>query len=95
VANHPPWGGSATPAYFPSLFFLVFGFFFQKRKKKGYGGILGIKRPNVLNCHNLKVWGGGGLSVTFETLEAKVKMGGYFKGVKCNFPAKYYIFDSL
>jgi hypothetical protein len=26
------------------------------------------------NCHNLKVW--KGLSVTFETLEIKVQMGG-------------------
>jgi hypothetical protein len=31
---------------------------------------------------------GGGLSVTLETLEAKVKIGGYFRGVKCNFPKK-------
>ena len=27
----------------------------------------------------------GGLSVTFETLKVKMQMGGYFKGVKCNF----------
>jgi hypothetical protein len=27
-----------------------------------------------------------GLSVTLETLEAKVKIGGYFMRVKCNFP---------
>jgi hypothetical protein len=62
---------------------LFFGF-----KKKCDGGILGIKRLNELNCHNLKVWGGGGLSVTFKTLGAKVKIGGYFRGVKCIFPHK-------
>jgi hypothetical protein len=33
-----------------------FGFFFLK-KKKCDEGILGIKRPNGLNYHNLKVWG--------------------------------------
>jgi hypothetical protein len=27
-----------------------------------------------------------GLSTTLETLEAKVKIGGYFMRVKCNFP---------
>jgi hypothetical protein len=26
-------------------------------KKKCDGGILGIIRPNGLNCHNLKLWG--------------------------------------
>jgi hypothetical protein len=31
-------------------------FFFLK--KKCDGGILGIKRLNGLNCHNLKVWEG-------------------------------------
>jgi hypothetical protein len=39
---------------------------------------------NGLNCHNLKVC--GGLSVTLETLEAKVKIDRYLKGIKCNFP---------
>jgi hypothetical protein len=29
---------------------------------------------------------GGGLSVTFLTLKAKVEIGGYFRGIKCNFP---------
>jgi hypothetical protein len=83
VAGHHLWGGSATTAYIYIFFgFLVFFFFKCDR------GILGIKRPNGLNCHNLKVFffGGGGLSVTLETLEAKVKIGGYFRGVKCNFP---------
>jgi hypothetical protein len=59
VASHPLGGGLATPAYFP-LFFL-FGFwisFFFFKKKKSDGGILGIKRSNELNCHNLKVWEG-------------------------------------
>jgi hypothetical protein len=32
--------------------------FFFKKKKKCDEGILGIKRPNGLNCHNLKLWGG-------------------------------------
>jgi hypothetical protein len=67
VASHHLWGGSATPTYI-----YCFGFFFFQ--KKSDGGILGINRPNVSNCHNLKIWGGGGLSVTLETLEVKVKM---------------------
>jgi hypothetical protein len=47
--NHPIGGGRP-----PRL-----DFFFFKCDE----GILGIKRPNWLNCHNLKVW--RGLSVTF------------------------------
>ena len=39
------------------------GAFWEKKKK----------RSKVSNCHNLKVW--GGLSITFETLEVKVKIG--------------------
>jgi hypothetical protein len=31
----------------------------------------------------------GGLSVTLKTLEVKVKIGGYFRRVKCNFPKSY------
>jgi hypothetical protein len=46
----------------PSIYlyiFLVFffGIFFFKEKKKCWGHF-GINRPNGLNCHNLKVWGG-------------------------------------
>jgi hypothetical protein len=44
--NHPIGGGR------PSRL----DFFFKK--KKCDEGILGMKRPNGLNCHNLKVWGG-------------------------------------
>jgi hypothetical protein len=36
--------------------FCFFGIFFKK--KKIAEDILGINRPNGLNCHNLKVWGG-------------------------------------
>jgi hypothetical protein len=47
----------------PSIYlyiFLVFFFgIFFFRKKKSVGGILGINRSNGLNCHNLKLWGGG------------------------------------
>jgi hypothetical protein len=46
----------------------------KKKKKRS-------KRPN---CHNLKVW--RGLSITFETLEVKVKIDGLFRRVKYNFP---------
>jgi hypothetical protein len=55
VAGHHLWGGSATPAYI-YIFFGFFFFFFKCDR-----GILGIKRPNGLNCHNLKVFflGGG------------------------------------
>jgi hypothetical protein len=41
------WGDSATPT--------IFFFFLNKIYDDG---ILGIKMPNGLNCHNLKVWGG-------------------------------------
>jgi hypothetical protein len=47
--NHPI-GGGRPPRF---LFFWIFFF-----KKKCVGGILGINKPNGLNCHNLKVWGG-------------------------------------
>jgi hypothetical protein len=47
--NHPIGGGQ------PPVF-CFFGIFFFR--KKNDGGILGINRPNRLNCHNLKVWGG-------------------------------------
>jgi hypothetical protein len=73
---------------------LVFGFFFQKKKKKRLWGHFRNKKAKGVKLPQFESLGGG-LSVTFETLEAKVKIGGYFKGVKCNFPAKYYIFDSL
>jgi hypothetical protein len=63
VAGHHLWGGLATPAYIYIYFFGFFlfflGFFFLFFKKKYDGGILGIIRPNWLNCHNLKLWGGG------------------------------------
>ena len=35
----------------------------------------------------------GGLSVTLETLEIKVQIGGYFRAVKCNFPKKIIMFS--
>jgi hypothetical protein len=41
------------------IFIYFFGFFFLEfffLEKKSVGGILGINRPNGLNCHNLKVW---------------------------------------
>jgi hypothetical protein len=60
VASHRLWGGLATPAYI-YIFFLAFSYFlgfFLFFKKKCDGGILGIIRPNGLNCHNLKLWGG-------------------------------------
>jgi hypothetical protein len=46
--NHPIGGGRP-----PRL-----DFFKKKKKKNCDKGILGIKRSNGLNCHNLKVWGG-------------------------------------
>jgi hypothetical protein len=76
----PPMGWFGHPNIYLYIF-LVFSFFFLDFfffKKKNDGGILGIKRSNGLNCHNFKVW--GVLSVTLETLEAKVKIGGYFRG---------------
>jgi hypothetical protein len=45
-----PYGLASYPVWH---FLLFFGFFFLK--KKCDGGILGINRPNELNCHNLKV----------------------------------------
>jgi hypothetical protein len=47
--NHPIGGG--RPPRLEFFFFL---------KKKCDEGILGIKRSNGLNFHDLKVWGGGG-----------------------------------
>jgi hypothetical protein len=44
--NHPIGGGR------PSVFCFLDFFFYRK---KNAGGILGINRPNGLNCHNLKV----------------------------------------
>jgi hypothetical protein len=38
--------------------FSFLGFFFKKKHKIYDEGILGIKKPNGLNYHNLKVWGG-------------------------------------
>jgi acyl-CoA synthetase (AMP-forming)/AMP-acid ligase II len=63
------WGGRPPPmGWFshPSIYlyiFLVFSSFFRifyiyKKKKNCDRGILGIKRSNGLNCHNLKVWRG-------------------------------------
>jgi hypothetical protein len=40
-------------SYFLGFFF----FFFFFLRKKSDGGILGIIKPNGLNCHNLKLWG--------------------------------------
>jgi hypothetical protein len=55
VVQPPPdrlaWGGSATPTYI----YIFFGFFFYIYKCDG--GILEINMSNMLNCHNLKVWG--------------------------------------
>jgi hypothetical protein len=72
----PPMGWPATYLVFSFSFSFSFFFFFFLKKKKGKEkrdeGILRINRPNMSNCHNLKVWG---LSVTFENLEVKVKMG--------------------
>jgi hypothetical protein len=59
-------GWPATTYNHPSIYlyiFLAFSyflgfFFFLFFKKKCDGGILGIIRPNGLNCHNLKLWGG-------------------------------------
>jgi hypothetical protein len=59
VAGHHLWGGSATPTYIYIFFWVFFfEFFFFFLEKKSVGGILGINRPNGLNYHNLKVWGG-------------------------------------
>jgi hypothetical protein len=64
----PSMGWFGHPSIYLYIYFLAFsyflGIFFLFFKKKCDGGILGIIRPNVLNCHNLKLWGGG-LSVTF------------------------------
>jgi hypothetical protein len=49
-----PYGLADHPFGF---FFFLFWIFLFFKKKKCDGGILGISRPNVSNCHNLKVWG--------------------------------------
>jgi hypothetical protein len=69
VVGHPLWGGSATLAQH-IFFFWFFVFFLNKIYDKG---ILGknVKVVELLQFESL-----GGLSVTFETLEVKVKMGG-------------------
>jgi hypothetical protein len=48
----PPRGWFGHPSIFSSSFFWFLDFFFLSD-----GGILGIKRADGLNCHNLKVWG--------------------------------------
>jgi hypothetical protein len=60
--NHPR--GCGRPP-----FFFLFCFVFFKIKKSARG-ILGINRPNELNCHNLKVFfgGGGGDKVSYFKL---------------------------
>jgi hypothetical protein len=95
----PPLMGWPT-TLFGLFFFFFFWIFFFLKKRKYDGGILGIKRLNGLNCHNLKVW--GELSVTLEILEAKVKIGEYFRRIKCNFlktkqkesKPSYYVYNS-
>jgi hypothetical protein len=53
----PPMGWFSHPSIHLYIFLgFFFGIFFLE--KKSVGGILGINRPNGLNCHNLKVWGG-------------------------------------
>jgi hypothetical protein len=52
----PPMGWFGHLSIYLYFFrFFLFGIFFLE--KKSVGGILGINRPNGLNCHNLKVWG--------------------------------------
>jgi hypothetical protein len=65
-----PGGGRTTPGQTgwpattygvvrpPQHIFIYIYIFFLFLEKKCAGGILGINRPNGLNCHNLKVWGG-------------------------------------
>jgi hypothetical protein len=62
----------------PSIFFF---FFLNKIYDRG---ILGKKAKDV-ELPQFESLGEGGLSVTFETLKVKVQIGGYFRGVKCNF----------
>jgi hypothetical protein len=57
-------------------FFLFFRIFFLFFKKKYDGGILGIIRPNRLNCHNLKHWE---VKCHFLNFGGKIKIGGYLK----------------
>jgi hypothetical protein len=47
------FGHPSIYLYIYLVFFLEF-FFLEKKIARG---ILGINRPNGLNCHNLKVWG--------------------------------------
>jgi hypothetical protein len=47
---------------------------------------LGINRPNGLNCHNLKVW--GGVKCHILNFGSKSENGWILQGVKCNFPKK-------
>jgi hypothetical protein len=61
----PPLGQTRWPATTyrvvrpPQQIFFFGFFFFGFFLKKNYDeGILEIKRPKGLNCHNLKVWGG-------------------------------------
>jgi hypothetical protein len=81
-----PGGGQTTsrpnkvaghPSIFLFLLLLLFFWFlcFFFLNKICGGDILEKKKKKVKwsNCNNLKVWG---LSVTFETFEVKVQMGG-------------------
>jgi hypothetical protein len=75
----------------PRFLFFFLDFFF----KKIVGGILGINRPNGLNCHNLKVFLGGGGEVKCHILNfgGKSENGWILQGVKCNFPILIYTFQ--
>jgi hypothetical protein len=69
-----PYGVVRPPQHIS--FFLFLDFFLNKICDRGILGGGGKKRSKWSNCHNLKIGGGGGgLSVTFETLEVKVQMG--------------------
>jgi hypothetical protein len=53
-------GWFGHPSIYLYIYFLAFSYFLGFLlffKKKCDGGILGIIRPNRLNCHNLKLWG--------------------------------------
>ena len=69
------------------FFFFFFGFFFFLKKKQNEiydEGILGIKRPKGLNCHNLKVW--GDKVSHFKLWRQKCKSVDTSGVIKCIFP---------
>jgi hypothetical protein len=83
--NGQPGGGRTTPrpngvASHPNIFlfllFLVLVFFFfkkKKKKKKVIGAFWEKKKVKVVKLSQFKSL--GGLSIIFETLKVKVKMG--------------------